>query len=242
MRIAIVTAVWRRPEIFAMFAMGVKALQEYFAPQVEIICCVAGSEGHASRTMVGNWANFYYTETPNAPLSAKMNSAAHLARKFSPNACVMVGSDDIIGVNLMAKYIEHAQRGIDYSYLTDCYFFDVRSKRGLYWAGYTKSFNKGKGAGIGRLISARALNAISWNCWPPGYDRVLDTAFDKQMDKIQCAKMDINLKRDKLFALDIKSSINMTPFDKWDNSFFIDGRQLLYDNLPKPLADCIYGK
>ena len=240
-RVAIVTGVWQRPEIFAMFAAGVKSLQEHFTGRLEIICCVAGSEGYRSQQMVTQHKDFFYTEVANHPLGVKMNAAANLARKLSPEYCLMVGSDDIIGISLMEKYYELIQRGVGYGYLTDCYFFDTRTKRGLYWGGYVKNFNRGKGAGIGRLISKSVLDRLNWLCWPPGYDRVLDTAFDKQIDRINCSKVEINLKRDKVFALDIKSSLNMTPFDLWDNSSFTDGKKLLFDNLPHHLAEKIYG-
>lgn len=242
MRVAIVTGIWKRPEVFKMFAEGIKLLQNHFAGRLEIIVCVAGSEGMHSRKIVANYPGFYYVEIANKPLGVKMNSAVHLARNYKPDYCIMVGSDDLIGVNLMEKYYSLMQHGIDYAYLMDCYFFDTSSKRGLYWGGYTKSFNKGKPAGIGRLISCKVLDLIKWDCWPTGYDRILDTGFDKLMERINCSKQAIWLKKEKLFALDIKSSTNMTPFDKWDNSFYVDGERLLFDNLPETLATIIYGR
>lgn len=242
MRIAIVTGIWKRPEVFEMFCEGIKTLQVHFAGRLEIVVCVAGSEGNLSRKRVNTYKNFFYTEVPNRPLGKKMNSAANLARKLSPNYCLMVGSDDVIGINLMERYLSEMQKGTDYVYLTDCYFFDLTTKKGLYWGGYIRNFNKGKGAGIGRLISRRILDAINWTCWPAGYDTVLDTAFDKQIEKIQCTKVGINIKQAGLFALDIKSKENMTPFELWENSKFIDGKEMLFNNLPEPLATKIYGR
>ncbi len=241
MRLAIVTAVWKRPEVFEMFAQGIKMLQFYFQGRIEIVCCVAGSEGHQSRSMVEAHHNFFYTEAPNQPLHLKFNQATRLASKLSADYCLMIGSDDIIGKNLMERYYVIMQKGIEYAYLTDCYFFDTVTKKGLYWGGYIAKFNRGKGAGIGRLISKSALDKINWICWPPGYDRVLDTGFDKQIDRLRISKVEINLRREKLFALDIKSSTNMTPFNKWENSDFVDGRKLLIDNLPDELATLIMG-
>jgi|SRR5882762_5702098 len=242
MRLAIVTGTWMRPEIFEMFAAGVKHLQTS-TPGIEIICCVAGSEGYLSRTMVERNQNFFYTETPNVPLGRKMNAAAYLAQKLSPNYCLMVGSDDIIGASLMQEYAAAMARGIDYAYLMDCYFFDTRTRHGLYWGGYRKNFNSGKPLGMGRLISAKFLNMINWVCWPEGYDKILDTGFDKQVSRFgaMIKTRAINLKASGLFALDIKSSTNMTPFDLWDNSTYLDGRKLLFDNLPEDLAAKIYG-
>lgn len=246
MRIAIVTAVWKRPEIFKMFAAGVQRLQERFNP-VEIICCVAGSEEFTSRYMVEAYTDFFYVEAPNHPLGRKMNAALGLARKLSPDFCLMVGSDDIIGESLMETYLHHCARGVDYTYLLDCYFFDTVTKKGLYWGGYRANFNKGYPLGMGRMISARMLNLLNWVCWPDGYDKVLDTGFDKQVKALQGYRggirmQGINLKDSNLFALDIKSSTNMTPFAPWDNTHLVDGKTMLFNNLPEQLAKTIYGK
>jgi hypothetical protein len=241
MRLALVTGIWKRPEIFRMFAAGVQVLQQHFKGRLDIVCCVAGSEGIPSRNLVNQYPNFFYTEVPNQPLGEKMNKAAYLASRLSPNYCLMLGSDDLIGITLMEKYFALMQMGIDYTYLMDCYFFDTVTKRGLYWGGYTKAFNRGRALGMGRLISARILNQIRWVCWPPGYDRVLDTAFDKQLDRARCSRHAINLKGENLFALDIKSPTNMTNFTLWDNSQYVDGKKLLFDNLPEHLAAKIYG-
>lgn len=240
MRLAIVTGVWGRPDIFKMFAEGVVDLQKKFAGRLEIVCCVVGSEGHRSADIVNAYPNFFYTEFPNRPLGEKMNRATYLAKRLGVDYCLMVGSDDIVGVALMEKYFVAMQNGIDYTYLTDLYFFDTVSKRGLYWGGYLTRA-RGMGAGTGRLISARLLTKFGWVCWPPGYDRILDTGFELQLKRHNHSKMEINLKRDGLFALDIKSPNNMTPFEQWENSEFTDGHELLFNNLPNHLAETIYG-
>lgn len=241
MRLAIVTGIWKRPEIFRMFAEGVKVLQDHFKGRLEIVCCVAGSEGITSRNLVNQYSNFFYCEVPNHPLGEKMNKAAFLASRLQPNYCLMLGSDDIIGIGLMEKYYAAMQQRVDYVYLMDCFFFDTFSKKGLYWGGYTKNFNRGRALGMGRLISARTLTQLRWICWPPGYDRILDTAFDRQMDRTRCSRLPVTLKHEGLFALDIKSSTNMTQFTQWDNSYFVDGKKMLFDNLPVHLATLIHG-
>lgn len=239
-KLCVVTGVWQRPEVFKMFAEGIKMLQDHFRHRIEIICCVSGSEGKLSRIPAESYG-FNYIETPNKPLGVKMNKALELAKSLHPDYCLMVGSDDLIGVKLMSRYLEIMEQGIDYACLMDCYFFDVRSKKALYWGGYTKPHNIGKSGGIGKLISSSLLDKINWNCFPPGFDNILDTGFEKQLDKVKFSQVKINLKQENLFALDIKSSTNMTPFAQWDNSQFTDGKQLLYKNLPEHLANLIYG-
>jgi len=58
---------------------------------------------------------------------------------------------------------------------------------------------------------------------------------------VNYSRVEINLKKENLFALDIKSPTNMTPFSRWDNSTFMNGKDLLFKNLPEPLAHKIYG-
>lgn len=241
LKLCIVTGMWQRPDVFEMFADGVRMLQDKFKSEVDIQCCVSGSEGKNSEVLCVNKNKFHYVESPNRPLGVKMNAALTLARSLNPDYCLMVGSDDLIGVNLMERYLRIMREGVDFACLMDCYFFDTVTKKGLYWAGYTKAHNKGKAAGIGKLISASLLDKINWDCFPPGFDRILDTGFEKQLDRVKYSKVEINLKKENLFALDIKSSTNMTPFAQWDNSFYTDGKTLLFENLPEPLAQKIYG-
>lgn len=239
-KLCIVTGMWQRPEIFKMFAEGVKVLQENFRHRIDIICCVSGSEGKESKRLAEGYG-FKYVEVPNKPLGVKMNKSLELARALNPDYCLMVGSDDLIGVKLMNRYLGIMDSGIDYTCLMDCYFFDTKTKKGLYWAGYTKPHNKGKAGGVGKLISKSLLDKINWNCFPPGFDRILDTGFEKQLEKVKFSEVKINLKEENLFALDIKSSNNMTPFAQWDNSVFVDGKEMLNKNLPHHLANLIYG-
>lgn len=238
---SIVTGIWQRHNVFKMFAEGVKVLQENFHHRIDINCCVAGSEWALSEVLVKKYPNFHYVEMPNHPLGVKMDKALLLAKTLSPDYCLMVGSDDLIGLSLMGKYLSLMDEGIEFACLMDCYFFDTKSKQGLYWAGYTKPHNLGKAGGVGKLISKSLLDKIKWNCFPPGFDKILDTGFEHQLSKVKYSKVEINLKNENLFALDIKSATNMTPFNRWDNCTFMNGKDLLYHNLPEHLAEMVYG-
>lgn len=240
-KLCFVTGMWQRHNIFEMFAEGVDLLRKEFCAKVDIQVAVSGSEGRVSRDLAENY-RFHYVETPNQPLGAKMNKSVELARMLSPDYCLMLGSDDLIGSKLMARYVELMEKGIDFVYLTDCYFFDTVSKGGLYWGGYIKPNNKGDAAGIGKLISKNLLDKINWNCFPPGFDRILDTGFDKQIRNVSYTKEAINLQQNGLFALDIKSQVNMTPFARWPNANHVNGEEMLFKNLPEQLAKKIYGK
>jgi hypothetical protein len=244
MNLTIVTACWKRPEVFELFAQGVKMLQKHFKGRLNITVTCSGSEGEASKKMVEKHG-FTYIEIPNQPLGRKMNKAALAAKQHEPDYCLFVGSDDIMGVDLMEKYYEEMQKGTDYVYVKDWYFFDLKTRKGLYWAGYDKKVNRGHACGAGRLLSKRIVEALEYKPW---YDNklcnLLDTGFDRRyrgvryLNPVECGFF---MRDFDCFGLDIKTSTNMTPFAKWDNSKYIDGKKMLFDNLPKALAKKIYG-
>ena len=251
MNLTIITAVWKRPEVFEMFATGIKSLQRHFKGRLNIDVCISGSEGEESKQMVENHG-YYYVEYHNRALGQKMNKAALLTRKTEDkdNPCdyyLLLGSDDIMGVDIMEHYFEEMEKGTDYVYVTDYYFFDINTKRALYWAGYTKRLNRGHACGAGRMISRNVMDQLNFQPW---YDNKmhhgLDTAFDRRIRGIEMKIKAFNLKALGCFALDIKSSTgnasnNMTPFLQWDNTRYVDAKKMLFNNLPRKLATKIWG-
>lgn len=239
LRIAFVTGIWKRDNIFEIFAEGIKLLKKEFK-EVEIQCFVAGSEGAKSEKLVKKH-KFEYVEIANTPLGIKFNMAALVARKWNPDFCMMLGSDDLISPDLFSRYLINAQKNVDYSYITDCFFYDTISGKASYWGGYTKPFNKGHAAGIGRMLSARLMQAMSWQPWLN--DRLhdlLDTSMDMKLKRILHTREEIRA-ADSGCALDIKSSVNMTPFKLWDNTTYvdIDPATLLEKHFSKKIATLI---
>lgn len=244
MNLTIVTACWQRPEVFEMFAQGVKALQEHFEGRINITVTCSGSEGEESRNMV-QAHDFTYIEYHNRALGQKMNQAALAAKQHEPDYCLFLGSDDIVAPNLMEVYYDEMVKGIDYLYVKDFYFYDTVTKQGLYWAGYNKNNNRGHACGAARVLSSRILDGIGYKPWSDtGMHNALDTAFDikyRSMRGLRPQEKGYFLRDIDCFGLDIKSSTNMTPFERWENTKLADGKKMLFDNLPQDLAKLIYG-
>ncbi|MBL7942477.1 MAG: hypothetical protein JNM00_06910, partial [Flavobacteriales bacterium] len=127
MKIALITAMWRRPKIYELFAAGVYELKYHF-PDIDFQVFVAGSEGLGSR-LLAEYFDHNYIEYPNQPLGIKMNAAAMLAKTFNPHYVILLGSDDIIGKSLMEQYLVHMKERIGYIYTLDCYFYDTATKK-----------------------------------------------------------------------------------------------------------------
>ena len=218
--VAISTAVWRRYDVFAMFAEGIKELQHEF-PNIKFITIVAGSEGQKSKA-AAELFGFQYIEIPNDPLAAKFNITTALAKKHNPDYVLCLGSDDIIHPSLMRLYVSAMQRGYDFIGIEDMYFWDTVSGKCLYWGGYRDARRKGHTAGAGRLISSRLMSAWGWAPWEIRHSKVLDNSMQGKLSRTPHSRLSINIRAAGAFALDIKSETNMTPFERWDNSEFID--------------------
>lgn len=226
LKFAIVTGVWKRPEVFEMFAESIHILKKTVTT-AEIICIVAGSEGSRSRKMVERHG-FIYIETKNDPLANKMNQTTLKARDLRADYVLCVGSDDIISPELFNRYLKSAQSKVDFLGVTDFYFYDTTTKRGAYWGGYRDS-RKGHTAGAGRLLSARLMQEFNWSPWQVKDSRVLDDSMQRRLAEFSKKGFKIssfNMRSEKLFGLDIKSAVNMTPFELWDNTYYLSAEEM----------------
>lgn len=219
-KIAICTAVWKRPEIFKMFAEGFKKL----GAGIELI--VAGSEGNISRELVLSCApEAHYIEIPNDPLATKMNATTLKARDLGADYVICVGSDDIITPELLKVYIEYMRQGFDYIAVLDWYFYDTVTKKAAYWGGYIDG-RKGHTCGAGRVLSSELMAKWNWQPWEIKDSKVLDNSMQNKLKRTAHSAVTFSLKEKGVFAIDVKSSTNMTPFALWPNTKYIDVKQI----------------
>jgi len=224
LRITFITGMWKRPEVFEMFAKGIEKIQSQWS-NMDIQCVVAGSEGVHSRSLCEKY-NFYYIETPNQPLARKMNTTVTKAKDLESDYVICLGSDDIIHPDLFAKYLELINDGYDYIGVTDWYFYDTNTKKSLYWGGYKEKWRKGHTCGAGRVLSKWLLDKWDWKIWEDQQSHILDNSMQDKLNNTGHRSYTFSLKKEGLYGLDIKSSTNMTPFKKWDNANYIDTNAL----------------
>jgi len=218
MKLVIITGVWQRPEVFEMFARATKKLKH---EDVEIKVVVAGSEGKKTEKAVTSHG-FYYMEVPNQPLAEKMNATVEGAKQLEADYVLCVGSDDIITQELLDIYVEQMKAGVDFVGVLDWYFFDTVSKRFAYWGGYREQWRKGHTCGAGRLLSKRLLEQWGWAIWENRHSTILDTSMQQKLEKTKHKSYIFSLKEKGVLAFDIKSATNMTPFQLWDNTKYIN--------------------
>jgi len=218
-KLVVVSAIWKRHDVFKLFAKGIHLLKKYSKIEIDVV--ISGSEGLKSKSIVEK-EGFIYIEIPNDPLAEKVNAPVLYAKKLHATHILCLGSDDIISPELFDLYIKYIKEGYDYIGVTDFYFYDLINKKSSYWGGYTESWRKGHTAGAGRILNARLLNLWDWMPWENKHNKILDTSIQEKLKRTPHSIKTFSLKENKVFALDIKSGINMTPFKLWDNTNYID--------------------
>jgi hypothetical protein len=177
----IVTGMWKRHEVFEIFAKHTKKLG--------IGVIVAGSDTHV----------------------------------------ICVGSDDLLSKELIDEYLKLMRKGYDYIGVTDFYFYEMESGKAAYWGGYRDRQRIGHTAGAGRVISNALLDEWDWLPWDDKDSKYLDNSMQNKLRSSLHPKTTFSLKEKGLLAVDIKSQVNMTPFELWDNTSYIDPK-LITDN------------
>lgn len=234
-KLAIVTDVWKRPEIFEVFAQGVENLKG-FQKDWEVHVVVAGSEGSLSEKMVRS-KGFGYVEVPNSPLGRKMNAALQAARELNPTYCLLMGSDDIVSPEMLRMYlqavgpVECPECAYDFYGVTDFYFYDLITNQAIYWGGYDQPANRGFTCGAGRMISNRLLDIMNWQCWDNDIDRKLDTSMQKRLSHHEHTSKTFSLRNEGVMAVDIKTLVNRTPFARWPNTSTM-ASEVILDTFP----------
>jgi len=229
-RLAIVTGCWKRPEVFQMFANSLKKLSH---PNLDIVVIVAGSEGETSKQMVES-NGFIYIEIPNEPLATKMNATTQLAGQMGCDYVLCVGSDDIITQELLNVYVEYMDFGFDFIGVLDWYFYDLPTKKMIYWGGYRDPVRLGHTCGAGRMISRKLMTEWGWIPWDVKHSTVLDNSMQLKLKLTHCSQRIFSLKEKGVFAFDIKSEVNMTPFAMWDNAI-----EVADPSLTKKFLKCV---
>lgn len=235
-RLAIVTSVWGRPNVFKMFMKGIEQLVEDCHDFQFTLVVSTSFQQDRSRIydeeirfedVYNGWIGdspcpFVTIEIPNEPLAAKVNATTYACRNLDVHYVLCMGSDDIISPELLNEYAKHMRAGIDFIGVTDCYFYDTVSGKSAYWGGYREPCRKGHTAGAFRALSARLLEQWDWMPWENKDSKMLDRSMQDKLKTTPHTAHVFLMQEKGLFALDIKSETNMTPFKLWDNTQYID--------------------
>lgn len=199
MKIVILTAVWKRHDLFKIFLKGIERVKQN--TKHEIILVTIGSE---KKKFSPN-----HIETSNFPLSNKWQTGIEEVRELNPDYVLMLGSDDFICSNLLDVYTSEMEKGTELIGLIDCYFLDSRIDKLSYWVGY-RNHRRGESIGMARMLSKGLLNKLDWKVWTIQANKGLDSIMMKKLRSLKVSEKMFNCKNKNIMALDVKTNINVS--------------------------------
>jgi hypothetical protein len=175
MRIVAMVTAWKRPEITRACYRALSNLQLPAGWSLEVQ--VAGSEGAQSRRMAESFG-FRYLETENRPVSRKHNRNLQAARALDWDYAWLLGSDTIVTPGFLSVYESTLAARPSWVGLLDMYVYDTRSRRFMFWPGYSDQRRQrqlgGATIGAGRMFSRETVERAEWELWKPHINRGLD--------------------------------------------------------------------
>lgn len=174
MKVAVLSAVWKRPEITKLF---VQHLVNMKLPKgMKLSITLVGSPGDAFPVSLGKYV--HYLQAPNAPLSNKWNAGLAVMNKDF-DYLLILGSDDFPNSAyfefLQEKAAMHEAFG-----LTDLYVANAPSKEVHYWPGYI-TYRSGETIGAGRVLSKEVVKAMGYQLWDEGKAKGLDGSMSNKL-------------------------------------------------------------
>jgi len=158
MRIGILTAVWRRHELFYIFAKHLHSIQKPFKSHTFINLAVVSEDLNQSLLCD---CNFKTLRQRNNPVSEKFNAGMQEMREHNPDYVMILGSDDLISKKALSCLISKMKKDIDLIGISDCFFYDVKLQSLHYYPGYS-NHRRGEAMGGGRCLSKRLLKELNW--------------------------------------------------------------------------------
>lgn len=218
--IAVVTAVYKRPEITRRVLEYYEHVRKNLQGIVNLQLYAVGSEGYLSRKMCED-AGWSYIEFPNKPLSDKWNAIIASLRNIPFDALFITGSDDIVSENLFLEYARLLSQGCLFIGIRDMYTIDLLTGKALYFGGYKERKRGESCIGLARCFHRTIVEKLDFRLWENGLNRNLDNSQWKLLLKIvpdimekQCI---LSIRDYGFVAIDIKGGLSITTFESLEN-------------------------
>ena len=185
MRLAILTALWGRPEVSGpCLAHAADHLRPALASRGdELLLQAVGSKADErdafgtdpeALALASGWG---YADAPNRPVSSKWNAGMEALRDRRPDAVVILGSDDVCSVGYLMEAMRRLDDGAAFV-LSDRIVFAESAGGRLTGRAFWGRFAR---LGGGRVLSASLLDRLGWRPWIDGLDRRLDGSMDRRI-------------------------------------------------------------
>lgn len=211
MRLVITCMAHGRHEILRLWCLHIRKISNRFKkeiPDLEIIGHVCGGVKEVEiALMYGMRVNY----SDNYPLSKKANNRIKYIEKIEPDYVLFLGSDDFINHKLINYYLPYMKEGIDEIAPLDIYYFDVNTKTNAYSPGY-HNHRKGEALAVGRMLSKKLLDKLSWKLWRGLKHRGIDSEARDSINSIPHTRHHFYLKNNRLVIVDVKTDESLNKF------------------------------
>jgi len=226
-KIAVIIPFYKRHEITSLCFEDIKQKSEKFGFDVY----TAGSEGELSKNLAESFG-FNYIETQNNPVSAKLNTLIQETKKGNYNGVLLLGSDNFITNELLAKYSKiDLKKSVMYG-VKDLYFYRVSDKKTGVDGDY---INNGISVGAGRLFSTKLLEEINYTPWNKTANNGLDTICSSQIGKREKI-----IKCKNGYVLDVKHEENISSHTIVDSCKIVDFSELsIFGSITEKIAQLV---
>ena len=209
MKVAVITYMHRREEMFKLHANCVKRLAEKY----DVIPIVVNSIEYPAKKLVESYG-FEYHEHPNKVpqqywLGTKANFAVICASCHNPDYVMVLDSDDIISDSFFEMFLEQMKLGIDVIGVRDLYFWSLHTKRSAF---NVFGYYQGRGTritGVGKTMSRNILEKVDWCPFNRKVNSGLDGTMLAKTRKRGATKVSLIQKEHDVFGIDIKSGGNI---------------------------------
>ncbi len=209
--IIVVTAFYKRENVFKMFLDGLKKNQE----DIKLHAILVGSCSIKNEKELVESYGFDYVYAPNEVLSKKWNKGIEKLKIYDYDYCMILGSDDVISNNLL-KRLHTEMDGYDFGGLLDMYIYDLNEKKTYKWTGFKKNNRRyGEPIGAGRMFAKPFVERLNHRLWTRKKNYALDHnsygILKKLNPKIYTTKL-----QDGEYMVDIKGgNVQIWNMKKW---------------------------
>ena len=209
-RLVITTMAYGRPDILEAWCMNMRNIKVFYKNQIDIDIHVTISE-NVSKEIVQEF-KFSWNYSDNYPVGRKANSRLQFVRTLNPDIVLLLGSDDLIGINYINYCIQKIAEGFDEVAPLDIYYYDQKSQTGAYSRGYV-NHRQGEGLAVGRMVTKELLDSVGWNLWPDNINRGLDGHSRDTLSMVRKRSHYFRHIDSETIIIDVKSSESLTNFE-----------------------------
>ena len=235
MRLAIITALHERYRLTRLF---LRYWEEVVIGGVDLglFCAVTTDEYKMREYVLKHHAAWHVSYAENMPLTRKFAANLPAVRTWSPDALMILGSDNFTDIEYITSGIDRLKHA-DFIGTKAVHYLDMGSDQVIkQWS------MDGRPIGAGRIISRELLDYANWNLWEKR-----DTRLDGSMyERIRWLGI-VPDWIDRGTLLDVKArsedghSLNQTPFEAVRKSPYepVSGKEYLNKHFPTIAQDLL---